>query len=87
MPLLRLSAIVKQATKNFPLLPSIIDIRSVSDKLGVVHSSCLFGAESYSGQREGKSVWQGFQSKICVPVSCKLSKCTQLYAPYNFIYA
>ena len=87
MPLLSLSAIVKQATKSFPLLPSIIAIRSVSDKLAVVHSSCLFGAESYSGQRERKSVWQGFQSKICVPVFGKLSKCTQLYAPYNFIYA
>ena len=28
--------------------------RSPSDKLAVVHSSCLFGAESYSGQRERK---------------------------------
>ena len=35
--------------------------RSASEKLAVVHSSCLFGAESYSGQRERKSVWQGFQ--------------------------
>ena len=52
VPLLSLSAIVKQATKSFPLLPSIIAIRSVSDKLAVVHSFCLFGAESYSGQRE-----------------------------------
>ena len=30
--------------------------RSASEKLAVVHSSCLFGAESYSGQRERKSV-------------------------------
>ena len=36
--------------------------QSASDNLAVVHSSCLFGAESYSGQRERKSVWQGFQS-------------------------
>ena len=26
--------------------------QSASDKLAVVHSSCLFGAESYSGQKE-----------------------------------
>ena len=46
---------------------SAIVHRSASDKLAVVHSSYLFEAESYSGQREGKSVWQGFQykSKIC----------------------
>ena len=48
--------------------------RCPSDKLAVVHSSCLFRAESYSGQRERKSVWQGFQSKICKLVSRKLSK-------------
>ena len=36
---------------------SAIVHRSASDKLAVVHSSCLF--ESYSGQRERKSVWQG----------------------------
>ena len=47
--------------------------RSHSDKLAVVHSSCLFGAESYSGQRERKSDWQGFQSKNCELVSGKLS--------------
>ena len=40
---------------------SVIVHRSASEKLAVVHSSCLFGAESYSGQRERKSVWQGFQ--------------------------
>ena len=40
---------------------SVIVHRSASDKLAVVHSSCLFGAESYSGQREGKSVWLGFK--------------------------
>ena len=33
---------------------SVIIHRSASDKLAVVHSSCLFGAESYSGQRERK---------------------------------
>ena len=31
---------------------SVIVHRSASDKLAVVHSSCLFGAESYSGQKE-----------------------------------
>ena len=31
---------------------SVIVHRSASDKLAVVHLSCLFGAESYSGQRE-----------------------------------
>ena len=41
---------------------SVIVHRSASDKLAVVHSSCLFGAESCSGQRERKSVvWQRFQ--------------------------
>ena len=57
---------------------SVIVHRSASDKLAVVHSSCLFGAESYSGQRERKSVWQGFQSKICKLVSGKLSKCLHI---------
>ena len=42
---------------------SVIAHHSASDKLAVVHSCCLFGAESYSGQREIKSVWQGFQCK------------------------
>ena len=28
---------------------SVIVPRSASDKLAVVHSTCLFGAESYSG--------------------------------------
>ena len=31
---------------------SVIVHRSASDKLAIVHSSCLFRAESYSGQRE-----------------------------------
>ena len=31
---------------------SVIIHRSASDKLAVVHSSCMFGAESCSGQRE-----------------------------------
>ena len=35
---------------------SVIVHRSSSDKLAVAHSSCLFGAESYSGEREKKSV-------------------------------
>ena len=39
----------------------VIVHQSASDKLAIVHSSSLFGAESYSGQRERKSVWQGFQ--------------------------
>ena len=67
---------------------SIIVHRSASDKPAVVHSSYLFGAKSYFGQRERKSVWQGFQSNICELVSGKLSRVfvyTQLYAPYNFI--
>ena len=38
---------------------SVIVHRAASEKLAVVHSSCLFGAESYSCQRERKSVWQG----------------------------
>ena len=40
---------------------SVIVHCSASEKLAVLHSSSLFGAESYSGQRERKSVWQGFQ--------------------------
>ena len=37
-------------------------VRSASEKLAAVHSSCLFGAESYSGQlREKECLWQGFQ--------------------------
>ena len=52
---------------------SVIVHRSASDKLAVVHSSCLFRAESYCGQRERKSVWQGFQTKFCELVSGKLS--------------
>ena len=58
---------------------SVIVHRSASDKLAAVHSSCLFGAESYSGQRERKSVWQGFQSNICELVSGKLSTCIYIY--------
>ena len=61
---------------------SVIVHRSASDKLAVVHSSCLFGAESYCGQRERKSAWQGFQTKNCELVSGKLSiyihSCTHL---------
>ena len=39
-------------------------------------------SESHSGQRERKSVWQGFQykSKICEFVSVKLSKCLYLHS-------
>ena len=36
---------------------SVIVHRSASDKLIVVHLSCLFGAESYSGQRERERVY------------------------------
>ena len=43
---------------------SVIVHPSAGDKLAVVHWSCLFGAESYSAERERKSVWQGFQSQI-----------------------
>ena len=52
-----------------------------NNPLAVVHSSCLFGVESYSGEGEGKSVWQGFQykSKICELVSGKLSKCLYIH--------
>ena len=61
---------------------SVIVHRYASDKLAVVHSSCLFGAESYCGQREKKSVWQGFwyKSKICELVSGKLSKCLYIHS-------
>ena len=54
--------------------------RSASERLAVVHSSCLFGAESSSGERERKSVWQSFQSKICELVSDKLSKCLYIHS-------
>ena len=70
---------------------SVIVNQSASYKLAVVHSSCLFGAESYSAQRERKSVWQGFQykSKICELVSDKpeVFIYTQLNASYNLICA
>ena len=59
---------------------SVIVHRSGGDKLAIIHSSCLFGAESYSGQRE--SVWQGFQSNICELVSGKLSECLYIRS-YN----
>ena len=59
---------------------SVIAHRSASDKLAVVHSSCWFGAKSYSGQRERKRVWQDFQSKICELVSGKLSKCLYIHS-------
>ena len=64
---------------------SVIVHRSASDKLAVVHSSCLSGAESYSGQKERKSVWQGFQSKICKLVSGKLSKCLYIHSYMHLI--
>ena len=56
--------------------------QSASDKLAAVHSSCLFGAKPYYGQRERKSVWQGFKykSKICELVSGKLSKCLYIHS-------
>ena len=60
----------------------VIVHQSANDKLAVVHSSSLFGAESYSGQRERKSVWQGFQykPKICELVSGKLPKCLYIHS-------
>ena len=64
---------------------SVIVHRSASDKVAVVHSSCLFGAESYFGQRERKSVWQHFQSKICELVSGKLSKCLYIHSYKHLI--
>ena len=45
----------------------------------------LFRAKSYSGQRERKSVWQGFQSKICELVSGKLSKCSYIHSYTHLI--
>ena len=54
---------------------SVIVHCSACEELAVVHSSCLFRAESYFGQRERKSVWQGLQWKVCELVSGKLSKC------------
>ena len=73
--------VLRPSPHKFSNAPSLIVHRSASDNLAVVHSSCLFGAESYSGQRERKSVWQGFQfkSKICELVSGKLSKCFYIY--------
>ena len=69
----------------------VIVHQSANDKLAVVHSSSLFEAESYSGQRERKSVWQGFQykSKICELGLANLQVFiyTQLNAPYNLICA
>ena len=66
-------------------------VHQSDDKLAVVHSSSLFEAESYSGQRERKSVWQGFQykSKICELGLANLQVFiyTQLNAPYNLICA
>ena len=57
----------------------------LADKLTVVHSSCLFEAESYSGQRKRKSVWQGFQSKICEVVSGKHYKCLYIHSYTHLI--
>ena len=51
----------------------------------VIHSFCLFGAESYSCQRERKSVWQGFQSTICELLSGKLSKCLYIHSYRHLI--
>ena len=64
---------------------SVIVHRSARDKLAVVDSSCLFGAESYSSQRERKSAWQGFKSKICELVSGKLSKCLYIHSYTHLI--
>ena len=72
-------------TELWSTLISVIIYPSTGDKLAVVHWSCLFGAESYSGQRERKSVWQGFQSKICELVSGKLSKCLYIHSYTHLI--
>ena len=48
-------------------------------------SSIVLLTESYSGQRERKSVWQGFQSKICELMSGKLSKCLYIHSYTHLI--
>ena len=65
----------------------VIVHRSTSDKLAVVHSSCLSGTQSYSGPRERKTVFffKGFQSKICELVSGKLSKCLYIHGYTHLI--
>ena len=78
--------VLRPSPHKFSNGPSLIVHRSASDNLAVVHSSCLFGAESYSGQRERKSVWQGFQSKICELVSSKLSKCLDIHSYTHQLY-
>ena len=69
---------------------SIIVHRSASDKLAVIHLSCLFGAESYSGQRE-ETVSAKVSNRRFVNSYLENSPsvyiCIQLYAPYNFICA
>ena len=75
-------------SRRFVTSPSRCAFATVGkNKVTVVHSSCLFGAESYSGQRERKSVWQGFQykSKICELVSGKLSKCLYIHSYTHLI--
>ena len=59
---------------------SVIVHPSAGDKLAIVHWSCLFGAESYSAQRERKSVWQGFHSQIwqTLQVFIYIHSCTHL---------
>ena len=55
--------------------------RRVKSAPGAIELNQHFGAESYSDQRERKSVWQGFQykSKIGELVSGKLSPSVYIY--------
>ena len=61
---------------------SVIVHRSASDKLAVVHSSCLFGAESYSEECQlGKVSNERFVNS-CLANSPSVY-ITQLYVPYK----
>ena len=61
---------------------SVIVHRSASDKLAVVHLSCLFGLSRIPVK---ESLWQGFQSNICELVSGKLSKCLYIHSCTHLI--
>ena len=68
----------------------VIVHQSASDKLAVIHSSFLFGAESYSGQRERKSdkvsnINQRFVNSCLANLQVFIY--TQLKAPYDLICA
>ena len=65
----------------------VIVHQSASDNLAVVHSSSLFGAESYSGQRERKvsNINQRFVNSCLA--NLQVFTYTQSNAPYNLICA